>query len=697
MFRSFTPLLLLSLALLTGCEQERVLHNARPSKIAAQPGLSALQLTPQRLTVPNGVDFSIPVLVSQRDGTQKRIRSKYFTWQSTTTNANGLPLLEGLSGKQPGRLLARAPGVASVRACLPTCSPLPAMLARAFGHLESQAKVTIVDSQLQSIQLSADELMLAGGKNNTVHAMGIYLNKQDHNQLTWDLSRSLTRWEVSDSQIAHIRDGKVITLKPGSTTVTAVHPGADLNNPADDIRSNTITITLTAAELTGVQIQTKEGNDLQLPQGVNQRFLAIATLNDGSSFDVSRQVKWHSSIPHLAAVDRRGLLTAHSPGRISLSARLDDMTSPTLEVTVTRAKLKELIIAPNTIHNLPLDTRQTLDAQARFSDGSARDVSSYVNWHSSKEDVATVSLLGVLHTSGKGETQIKADYLGQTSQLMAVSVSVSPLVELKITPTYIDDLPYGAKEKLTAIAVYADGTSRNVSREANWVSSDPERMLIGKTGLAQAVQPGRAQVAASFGGHTATAVPITVSDVQLVALQLEPQINLLPQGQVRSLSAIATYSDQRTRDVSREVTWQSQNPSLAQVSEQGKLNGVLAGETTIAASLGELNSAPVRVLVTDPADRKALTLAEFSATPCLPPTCSSPASIDSKTAASTDVLAIDNAVSGAVPAISTDAGSASTNLPAAATSTSVIESGHEREQIIPISSIHVSQVLEIQG
>lgn len=70
-------------------------------------------------------------------------------------------------------------------------------------------------------------------------------------------------------------------------------------------------------------------------------------------------------------------------------------------------------------------------------------------------------------------------------------------------------LPHGASQQLTALAVFSDGTTSDVTSSASWSSSAPSKATV-TAGLVHGVAAGAATVTASSGGFGGTS-SITVS------------------------------------------------------------------------------------------------------------------------------------------------------------------------------------------
>lgn len=75
---------------------------------------------------------------------------------------------------------------------------------------------------------------------------------------------------------------------------------------------------------------------------------------------------------------------------------------------------------------------------------------------------------------------------------------------LEIT-TGIDTMQKGESMQFTAIARYADGTSKDVSDDSGttWNTSDAENATVSETGMVTAVDEGLVDIEASYEGETA--------------------------------------------------------------------------------------------------------------------------------------------------------------------------------------------------
>ncbi|MEZ8578200.1 Ig-like domain-containing protein, partial [Vibrio splendidus] len=90
-------------------------------------------------------------------------------------------------------------------------------------------------------------------------------------------------------------------------------------------------------------------------------------------------------------------------------------------------------------------------------------------------------------------------------------------------------------------------------------------------------------------------VSVEVSAAVITAIAVTPPSSTLAKGQMRPLTATATYSDTTSSDVSDSVTWTSDDLSTATVTPTGFLSGVNVGQTTITATKDSVTSNTVSV------------------------------------------------------------------------------------------------------
>ncbi len=146
----------------------------------------------------------------------------------------------------------------------------------------------------------------------------------------------------------------------------------------------------------------------------------------------------------------------------------------------------------------------------------------------------------------------------------------------------------GGAQQLAAAGTYSDGTSRDLTAEAVWTSSNPAAVTIAGSGLATCVAPGTSTVSASVASISGTAtltVTAVVPSVTLSSITVSPSNPSAAAGNTTQLTATGKYSDGTSADVTSTATWTSSSASVATYDGGGLFMAVAPGTSTLTASL----------------------------------------------------------------------------------------------------------------
>lgn len=154
--------------------------------------------------------------------------------------------------------------------------------------------------------------------------------------------------------------------------------------------------------------------------------------------------------------------------------------------------------------------------------------------------------------------------------------------------------------QVRAVAVWDDGSRRDVTAEAAWATGDGAIATV-EGGAVLAGAPGATALTASWGGLT-TAARVEVQPAALLALRLEVEAVALPAGATTRLTVLGAFSDGTERDVTGLVTWSDDHDDddPVRVDAEGRCHAEVEGTVTLHASLGGLE-VEVRLEVAPPA------------------------------------------------------------------------------------------------
>lgn len=164
------------------------------------------------------------------------------------------------------------------------------------------------------------------------------------------------------------------------------------------------------------------------------------------------------------------------------------------------------------------------------------------------------------------------------------SISIAPA-----NPT----IAAGATLQLAATGTYSDGSTRDLTGQASWSSSNGAVATVSAVGLASGLAAGSAAIAASVGAVQGTALLTVQLPATLSSIAISPGNPTIPMASTQQFAATGTFSDGSTRDVTSQVTWASSNGAVATINAAGLASVVSAGTTSISAAQGSAQASTV--------------------------------------------------------------------------------------------------------
>ncbi len=479
-----------------------------------------------------------------------------------------------------------------------------ALVGASFGGLSAEVRVTVNDAALVALVVAPATATLPVGGDLRFVATGTFADGSER-----DLSGEVA-WTSSEPSVAVIasagaRAGTASGVAAGSATITATRDGVSV----------TASLTVTAARLVSLAVTPV---DATTTAGLRTAYTATGTFSDGAEADLTALALWSTADADVATVSNapgsEGQLNAVGAGTTTVSASFEGVTGST-SVTVVGPRLLEVQVSPVTF-DAEAGRRIQYTAVAIFSDGERQNVTGRASWSSSAASVASVDGRGRVDTLAAGVTTLTATFDGLSGSA-TLTVTDAVLVEVQVTPV-APTLAAGQLVRFQAVAIFSDGTSRNVTGEATWSSSAPATLTVSndprQRGLGTAVAAGSAEAQAVFEGVTGSTT-VTVTAATVVDVSVTPVTFTAAVGEDQRFQAVAIFSDGTSRNVTVQATWTSTAPSVAQVSnrpgQQGLVTALAAGTATLRATFeGVSGSASVTVT--------AATLTTVQVTPFAP-------------------------------------------------------------------------------
>ena len=180
---------------------------------------------------------------------------------------------------------------------------------------------------------------------------------------------------------------------------------------------------------------------------------------------------------------------------------------------------------------------------------------------------------------------------------------------ISITPSSVEMNAIGETVRLTA-KVFDQNSNVMSGAPVTWQNSDTDVATVNAQGLVTAVGNGRSTVTTRSGNASAMAAVTVMQSARRITIE-PTTATLFSLGQTVLLTAtVLDGNDQPVTDAS--ITWQSENPEVATVSDAGLVTAVLSGTTTITARSGDLSDSS-EIYVQGPESDRAFLIAFYDA------------------------------------------------------------------------------------
>ncbi len=297
-------------------------------------------------------------------------------------------------------------------------------------------------------------------------------------------------------------------------------------------------------------------------------------------------VTWTSLRSDVASVDQSGNVVALSPGQGTIQATASGGLTATAPVVVQQAEYTVREGSPLMLSPGEVDTLHVIVAAQ-----NNRTVNPLVlQWASSDQSVARISLGGVVTAAGPGKAILTVSGLLQSKN---IDVSVHPVVEkLSVRPTVSAEVPVAltGTVRFEAQALTSDNTPvpeaplRWSIADPAIASFDPQTWTL--TGRAV----GKTQLTVR-GPRTGLIAIWNVSVIAGSVRFTQPRVGI---GLNQRHTLRANYTDDQGNVLgpASNLTWSSDNPQVATVGEDGTVSGTGYGHAHItAAAPGGKNAA----------------------------------------------------------------------------------------------------------
>ncbi|MFO0577633.1 MAG: Ig-like domain-containing protein [Polyangia bacterium] len=242
---------------------------------------------------------------------------------------------------------------------------------------------------------------------------------------------------------------------------------------------------------------------------------------------------------------------------------------------------------------IAMGTAQQFALRALAADGRMQEMTDKAEWSLQDESGRSTPMPpdGFLQIDRPGRYTVTAR-IADRRLSTPISVTAATLSSVALSPR-TPSVAKGSTLAFTATATFSDGSTQDVTKLATWSVKDVTGVgvaTIDTTGVMQARAVGSARITARFQTRSSyTTAEITPA--KLTRVVVSPPTPTLAAGTSVRFSALGTYSDGTTTDVSSQVTWSISDvmgTGVASIDGTGTANGLHQGQALISAELDAL-------------------------------------------------------------------------------------------------------------
>ena len=508
--------------------------------------------------IAEGTSEEFTAVAHYSDGTEQDVSTR-ATWSSTDTAVAEIG--------STGVATAEGEGVTTIRAV--------------FMEISAERSLTVTAAVIKSLQIVPESSSIPNGTGKQYKATATLSNGDTQNVT------SAAVWSVAGTSATVQSDpdptpGLATAVATGDSTITATYKG----------KSADALLSVSDAEAVSISVTS---DNLAIANGTDEQFQAVATFSDHSTVDVSMWAEWSSSSEGIAQIDSSGLASALTKGQTTIQATYGGKNGQR-ELAVVDATVKSVVVTPDT-QSVALGGSVAYSAFAALTDGTTQNVTSGADWTVTGPTATIESSSdpnpGLASAIAVGSSTITASYAGQSDDA-TINVTSATLLSVELQSSR-GSVTVGTKEQFTAIGVYSDGSLVDVTDLADWSSTVPSFASVETTsdtqpGLVSGLSAGTSTIVAHYGSVMGTQ-SFQVTDLAIDTLTVD-SVNLgIAGGTTEQFSAVATFADGSTQDVTDFADWSSTDITAATVLSQrdsrpGLVTGLAAGTTTIQAGFG---------------------------------------------------------------------------------------------------------------
>ena len=263
--------------------------------------------------------------------------------------------------------------------------------------------------------------------------------------------------------------------------------------------------------------------------------------------------------------------TINSSGYYTIYAATDNMKyTYTIGINISETVNVESVSLNKSETTMTIGNTEKLTATINPSNATNKNVT----WESDKPEIVKVDNEGNIEAVGVGEAVITVKTVdGNKTAQCRVTVKGIAVTGVSLNKNETT-MTIGDTEKLTATINPSNATNKNVT----WESDKPEIVKVDNEGNIEAVGVGEAVITVKTvdGNKTAQCI-VTVEGIAVTGVSLNKNETTMTIGNTEKLTATINPSNATNKN----VVWESDEPSIADVDNTGNITAKGIGTTTI--------------------------------------------------------------------------------------------------------------------
>jgi uncharacterized protein YjdB len=167
-----------------------------------------------------------------------------------------------------------------------------------------------------------------------------------------------------------------------------------------------------------------------------------------------------------------------------------------------------------------------------------------------------------------------------------INVTVTPpvITEIKIMPDQAS-IEVGGAQSFNAIGLLTDGTTKELTSDMAWSSSDSSLVVVNHNGLVKVVakvEKSKSVTLTAASGAITGMAKITVLPPHLTTIRMIPGEAAIAAGRSQSFAVEGLFSDGISRPLTSGIVWSLSDPDIATIDgETGLVDTLSAGSVTV--------------------------------------------------------------------------------------------------------------------